>query len=136
MNFDGKGLVGGRLSTVVAKKLINNEAVVIYNASEVVIVGTKKAILEKFRRRVNASVKSNPDKGPKYDRIPSKILKRMIKGMLPNRTRTAERLLKNLKIYNNSIEGVEIEKLKDAEFNERHDSMTLGEISKELGGKW
>ena len=90
MLVDAKGLVCGRLSTKIAKSLIQGDTITIVNAQEAVIVGTKNGIMTKFRARVDAAVKSNPLRGPKYDRIPSKMLRKMVKGMLPNKKRTSE----------------------------------------------
>lgn len=84
MIVDGKNLIAGRLASKVAKAAVKGEKVIVINAEDVVIVGNKESTLEKFYTRTHASVLSNPHYGPKYDRIPSKILRRMVKGMLPN----------------------------------------------------
>ena len=139
MNVDASNLIAGRLSSKIAKKLINGENVVIVNAEKAIMVGRREEIVAKYKKKVDATVHSNPDFGPKYERIPSRILKRMIKGMLPNRKVTAERLMKQLKIYN----GVPIT-LKDTKFDvmtevankDKHDFITLKEIAELIGGRW
>lgn len=139
MIVDVNGMVAGRIATKIAKSLINGETVTAINAEGAVIVGTKEAILGKFRRRINASVKSNPYYGPKYDRVPSKMFKRMVKGMLPNRSRTVERLLKNLKVYNavpKELKDKKADGIGFSRYDERHDFMTLKEIAQLCGGKW
>jgi large subunit ribosomal protein L13 len=139
MIVDAKEMVVGRLASKLAKALINDEKVTIINAENAVMIGTKNSILRKYRARVNAAVKSNPHYGPKYDRIPSKMLRKMIKGMLSNKKRTNERQLTNLTIYNNvpsELIGSEMTIIEEAKFNNRNDAMTLGEIAKLLGGKW
>jgi len=139
MNVNAERMVAGRLSSKLAKALINGETITVVNAESAVVVGTKADVLKKFRTRVNASVKSNPHRGPKYDRIPSKMLRRMVRGMLPNKSRTRERLISNLKVYNSvpaELEKEEFGRIGGAEFNEKNDAMTLGEIAKLLGGKW
>lgn len=137
MIVDAKGLVAGRLASKIAKKLINGESVIIINGDAAVVVGKQSAIMPKFKQRVDAAVKSNPHYGPKYDRIPSKILRRMVKGMLPNKKRTAERLIDNLKVYNDNPKNLEkAEPIEEVRCNEKHDFMTLKEVAKQLGGKW
>jgi len=139
MIVNAEGLVAGRLASKVAKAAINGEDVVIINAEKVVLVGKQTAIMPKFKQRVEASVKSNPHYGPKYDRIPSKMLRRMIKGMLPNKSRTAESLLKQISIYNLTTDKVDTTKaitMEDIKCNQKHDFMLLGDVAKALGGKW
>ena len=137
MIVDAKGLVAGRLASKIAKKLINGESIIIINGDAAVVVGNESAIMPKFRQRVDAAVKSNPHYGPKYDRIPSKILRRMVKGMLPNKKRTAERLIDNLKVYNDNPKNLEkAETIEDVKCNEKHDFMILKEVAKQLGGTW
>lgn len=139
MIINAEGLVAGRLASKVAKETIKGETVVIVNASKVILVGKETAILPKFKQRVEAKVKSNPHYGPKYDRIPSKMLRKMIKGMLPNKKRTSERLLKQIKVYNEVPKNFNLDKVETLEklkFNQRNESMTLEEVAKKLGGKW
>jgi large subunit ribosomal protein L13 len=139
MIINADGLVAGRLASNIAKRIIKGEQVTIINAEKAIMVGSQSAIIPKIKQRVDATVKSNPHYGPKYDRIPSKMLRRMIKGMLPNKKKTAERLLKQLTIYNSVPKQINIEKtetIEKAKCNEKHDFMTLKKIANELGGKW
>ena len=132
-------LVAGRLASIVAKKIIKGEEVVVINSEKSIIVGTFEAIMPKYKMKVNASVLSNPHFGPKYDRVPSKMFRRMVKGMLPNKNRTSERLIKNLKVFNLGEHEVDISKaetIQKIKCNEKHDFMTLGEVASALGGKW
>jgi large subunit ribosomal protein L13 len=139
MIVNAEGLVAGRLASKVAKAAINGEEVIIINAEKAILVGTESAIMPKFKQRVDAAVKSNPHMGPKYNRIPSMMLRRMIKGMLPNRKKTAEKLLKQITVYNSLTDKVDASKaetIKGVECNEKHDFMYLGDVAKALGGKW
>ncbi|MDD3160269.1 MAG: 50S ribosomal protein L13 [Candidatus ainarchaeum sp.] len=139
MLVDAKGLVAGRLASNVAKAAINNEDVVIVNASEAIIVGNKEFTLSKYLQKRDVGVKSNPYFGPKFDRIPSKMLRRMVKGMLPNKQRTKESIIKKVMIYNDcpkEFVGKEFTTLDKVKFNEKHNFITIGELAKLLGGKW
>jgi len=139
MNIDGSGLVAGRLSSKIAKKMINGETVIIVNAENVIMVGRREEIVAKYKKKVDASVHSNPHYGPKYERIPSRILKRMIKGMLPNKKTTAERIMKQLKIYNGvpkDLKETTFETIGEVKCSEKHDFIALKEISELIGGKW
>jgi len=139
MIVDVKGTVAGRVATRVAKALINGENVVVLNAQDAVIVGNKESIVEKYTRRVDARVLSNPHFGPKYARIPDRMFRRMVRNMLPTKKSAKERLIKKLKVYNATPKDYAKEKaitFEESKFNERHNFMTFKELAMHLGGRW
>ena len=80
--IDGKGAVLGRLASYVAKEALKGEDVVILNCESIIVTGNRKFIRENFersRKRVGSG-----QKGPKISRSSEKIVKRAIRGMLPN----------------------------------------------------
>lgn len=80
--IDGKNAVLGRLASYVAKEALKGEQIVILNCDQVIITGNKKNIREEFeakRRKIGSG-----QKGPKHSRSTDKIVKRSIRGMLPN----------------------------------------------------
>ncbi len=80
--IDAKDAVLGRLASYVAKEALKGEEIVIINCDQVIITGNKRNIKENFeakRRRVGSG-----QKGPKYPRTSEKIVKRVIRGMIPN----------------------------------------------------
>ena len=80
--IDGKGAVLGRLASYAAKESLKGEEIVIVNCESVIITGNKKNIREDFekkKRRVGSG-----QKGPKVSRREDMIVKRAIRGMLPN----------------------------------------------------
>jgi len=139
MNVDVKGLVAGRVATKIAKALINGENVIVINAENAIIVGNKENIMQKYKMRVDAAVKSNPHYGPKYSRVPSSIFKRMVRNMLPTKGSTKDKMIKKLKVYNATPKELAKEKMQEFmeyKCNERHSYMTLKEIALQLGGRW
>jgi len=139
MIVDGCGMIAGRLATKIAKLIITGESVTVVNAESIVMTGNKVNIMENFKQRVDARVLSNPLYGPKYSRIPSKIFRRSVKGMLPDKNRTTERIIKRLTVYNSVPKELATQKMEVFEEfrdSERHKSMTLKEIAELLGGKW
>ena len=79
--IDGKGAVLGRLASYVAKQALKGEEFAILNCEKVIITGNKNHIVEYFRaqrRRVGST-----QKGPKVSRTSDKVMKRVIRGMLP-----------------------------------------------------
>lgn len=80
--IDGKGAVLGRLASYAAKKLLKGEEIIVVNVDEIIITGNRKDIRDKFEGRRNKV--GNNQQGPKYSRDTEKIVKRAIRGMLPN----------------------------------------------------
>ena len=96
--IDGKNAVLGRLGSYTAKEALKGEEIVILNCEQVIITGNKKNIKENFeskRKRVGSS-----QKGPKYHRTSEKIVKRTIRGMLPDhRKGRGKEALRRVKCY-------------------------------------
>ena len=107
--IDGKGAVLGRLASYVAKQALRGEDVVILNCEKVIITGNKKDIQDKFREK-RTKVGSG-QKGPKHSRNPERIVKRTIRGMLPNHRRgRGKQALKKIMCYNGIPREFENEK--------------------------
>ncbi|MBI2003986.1 50S ribosomal protein L13 [Candidatus Pacearchaeota archaeon] len=80
--IDGSGMVLGRLASYAAKESLKGEEIAIVNCSDILITGNRKRIEKEFlekRSRFGSS-----QKGPKHPRKTEKIVKRTIRGMLPN----------------------------------------------------
>lgn len=96
--IDGKNAVMGRLASFVAKESLKGEEIVIVNCEKILITGNKKDILENFeekRGRVGSG-----QKGPKYPRKSEMIVKRVIRGMVPNfRTGRGKDAYRRVKCY-------------------------------------
>jgi large subunit ribosomal protein L13 len=96
--IDGKNIALGRLASYTAKELLKGEEVAIVNCEAVIITGNKKDIKEKFeakRGRVGSG-----QQGPKHSRLTEKIVKRTIRGMLPDHRRGRGReAFKRVKCY-------------------------------------
>ncbi|MDP3986627.1 MAG: 50S ribosomal protein L13 [Nanoarchaeota archaeon] len=80
--IDGQGAVMGRLASFAAKEALRGEEIVIVNCDKVIITGNKKDIKDHFERK-KLRIGSG-QKGPKVSRRSDMIVKRAIRGMLPN----------------------------------------------------
>jgi large subunit ribosomal protein L13 len=107
--IDGKNMVLGRLASYVAKEALKGEDISIINCEEIVITGNKQNIraeLQEKRGRVGST-----EKGPKVSRTSEKIVKRAIRGMLPNyRTGRGRVAFKRIKCYVGTPKEFENEK--------------------------
>jgi|TARA_B100001971_G_C18170467_1_gene526793 large subunit ribosomal protein L13 len=72
----------GRVCSYAAKQALQGNEVVIINSEKAVITGNKKDIIIKYRTLKQKG--GHSQKGPKYVNIAYKILKRGIRGMLPD----------------------------------------------------
>ena len=79
--IDGKSAILGRLASYVAKEALKGEEIVILNCDQVIITGNKKNIEESFKER--RSRVGSSQKGPKHSKLSERIVKRTIRGMLP-----------------------------------------------------
>jgi len=109
---DGKDAVLGRLASYVAKEALKGEEVKVVNCEQIIITGNKKNIEENFaakRGRVGSG-----QTGPKHSKTNEKIVKRTIRGMLPNfREGRGKIAFKKIKCYVGiPKEFEEVEKIK------------------------
>ena len=80
--IDGKGAVLGRLANFAAKEALKGEEIAVVNCGEIIITGNKKDIRQDFEHRKKWV--GSTQKGPKNSLIPERIVKKTIRGMLPN----------------------------------------------------
>lgn len=96
--IDGKDAVLGRLASYVARNVIKGEDIIVLNCGEVLVTGGKKNLLDEFqkkRKRVGSG-----QKGPKVSKSSEKIVKKAIRGMLPNHRRgKGKEAYKRIKCY-------------------------------------
>jgi large subunit ribosomal protein L13 len=97
---DGRGTPLGRLASFAAKEALKGEEISVINCSEVIITGNfgaTKKIFDEKRGRIGSS-----QKGPKHPATSEKIVKRAVRGMLPDtRAGRGREALKRVKCYNN-----------------------------------
>lgn len=97
--IDASEHIMGRLATHVAKDLLNGEDIIILNAEKVVITGRKEEILSDYKQRRDRGVKGRNRRGPYYPRMPDRMLKRSIRGMLPYQQARGRTAFRKLRVY-------------------------------------
>ena len=100
--IDGSNATLGRLASYAAKQALMGKEIVIINANDVVIIGNRNNILEKYVIIVKKGGSSL--KGPKISRTPERLLKRTIRGMLPHKKGRGEDAVDKIKCYNETPE--------------------------------
>ena len=81
--IDDTNHIAGRLSSVVAKLLLNGNRVSIVNCDKIMISGTRSNIISEYQDFFEINSINHWKHGPKHPRRPDTIMKKMIKGMLP-----------------------------------------------------
>ena len=99
--INAEDAIMGRLASVVAKRILLGENIIIVNAEKGLISGDPGTIAKKYLQRYHIKTKSNPLKGPFYPRKPEQIMKRTIRGMLPYRKTRGKEAYKRLKVFAN-----------------------------------
>ena len=134
--IDGKGLILGRLASSVAKKLLNEKdmEIVIVNAERVVISGSKERIFKDYKQKKD---RGSREKGPFYPKMPDRIVKRTIRGMLPYKQAKGREALSRVKVYLGIPDEYEMMAQKKVEnagaerLSRKY--VTVGEVSEKLG---
>ncbi|MCL2114758.1 MAG: 50S ribosomal protein L13 [Methanobrevibacter sp.] len=140
MIIDGEGHILGRLASLISKKLLEGEDIVVLNSEKIVITGSKEWAYAKYKQRVDRASISNPrDLGPKYPRKPDDIFRRTVRGMLPYKKSKGRVAFKGLKAYMGvpkEFKESQTNTLPQAESKNIKKGIELGEISKLLGAKF
>lgn len=129
--IDATDLIAGRLASYVAKKLLEGENVEIINAEKAIVTGTKKAVLDHYKEKVE---RGDPHHGPFYPKAPERILRRMIRGMLPHKQARGREVYKRVKCFQGNEENKKAETLKNinASTLKTLKYITLKQLSNEL----
>ena len=107
MIIDGSNLILGRLATYVAKKALEGETVTILNCEKVIVTGSKEVLIKKFRERIT---RGHPYHGPIFPKMPDRIVRRAIRGMLPYKKEHGRNAFKHIKCFIGVPEGYSTQK--------------------------
>jgi len=134
--IDGEGLILGRLASAVAKKLMTEKdtEIVIVNAERVVISGSKERTFKDYKVKKDRGSK---EQGPFFPKMPDRIVKRTIRGMLPYKQAKGRDAFSRLKVYLSIPEEYEtaergkVESASAERLSRKY--VTVGEVSEKLG---
>lgn len=92
--YDATDVVMGRMASKIASQLLKShrdgagDNVIIINSEHAIISGSRERIVKDFQTRYELN---HPRKGPFYPRMPDRILKRSVRGMLPYQRKSSGR---------------------------------------------
>jgi len=136
--IDASRHVLGRLSGIVAKRLLTGERIVIVNAEKAVITGGRRMVLSKYKGKYDRGSK---EKGPYFPRHPERIFKRTVRGMLPWKSRRGREAFRRLRVFMGvpkELEGREFEVVEQAlleKVSKTDKYVTLAEVSVYIGAE-
>ncbi|MBI4021663.1 MAG: 50S ribosomal protein L13 [Candidatus Aenigmarchaeota archaeon] len=128
--LDADHCIAGRTASRAAKELLKGKTVAIVNAEKAVISGSPRATIVAYRERVD---RGDPYHGPFYPRTPERILKRMVRGMLPYKKTMGRDALKHLRVFVSvpaDLQSLPTVKAKDLPHGQK--AITLGELALHL----
>ena len=135
--IDATDLVLGRLATYAAKEALLGKEIRIINCEKAVISGKKKNVFDEYLHRMERGI---PRKGPFVHRMPDKLVRRTVRGMIPYKKARGKEAYKKIFCYVGvpeefkdkkavTVEGANISKLPTLK------SVDLKTLSKRLGAK-
>jgi len=101
--IDATDKILGRFCSQIAKKALLGDYIVIINAKDSIISGTKRDIHEKYLAKLKISTATNPLRGPFHERRPDTFMRRAIKQMLPRKKIRGKEALKRVHVYISDI---------------------------------
>ena len=127
---DAENAIVGRLGSYVAKELLKGNEVAVVNSEKAIISGDKKIIVEKIKkvRKIGGS----SQKGPKISKLPERLLKRKIRGMLPWDRAKGRAAFKRLRCYIGlgDVKEEELKEIKKLEHKKPIKYLTIEQIVK------
>ena len=130
--YDGKGAVFGRLASVITKDLLKGNFIELINCGEIIVSGKKELFVEKIRAKKKMGQGSSL-KGPKYIYAEDRLVKRMIRGMLPRDRFKGREAFKRLKCHIGKGDLTE-EDLKDIKEFKHTKPMRYSTVKEIIGG--
>ncbi len=135
--IDATNLILGRLATVAAKQALLGEDVVVVNCEKAIITGDRGMVLDKYLQKIHRGA---PLQGPYYPKQPDRIVRRIIRGMLPRKKAQGQAAFKRVMCYLGvpvqyagkeiiTIEAANVSKLASLKY------VRLDDIAKNLGAR-
>jgi large subunit ribosomal protein L13 len=134
--INAENTVLGRLASVVAKRLLDGEKIIIANADKILISGNQRSIVQKYQQRRKIKTKTNPLRGPFYPRHSDQIVKRTVRGMLPHQKSRGKDAYDRLLVFKDvpvALREKAFEEIPEVKnFNPKSPYLTLRELSSKI----
>ena len=133
---DASGLILGRAASLIARRLLQGESIVVVNAEKSLVTGSRSQVIAHFTAaRARGSVRS----GPHYPRYPDRIFRRTVRGMLPHLKSRGKVAFRRLEVHigvPDALKGATTETLEGARARPTvRPPITLEEVTRLLGAR-
>lgn len=96
MIIDATNSIVGRIATLAAKQALLGEEIIVVNCEKAYITGRKKYITDDYLRKRKQGTWAT---GPFYHRQPDRLVRRIIRGMLPYKQEKGKSAFKRIMCY-------------------------------------
>lgn len=132
--IDASGLILGRMASVVAKRLLQNEPIIIVNAEKATLSGKRLSRVKDAKTYLKIG---HPGKGPFHPRRPDQLVRRTVRGMLPHRQPKGANALRRLKVFigvPHELKAAQLQTIQAARVDKlKCPYITIETLAKEIG---
>lgn len=134
--IDATGCVLGRLATSAVETVLHEEEpLAIVNCEKAIVTGDREEVLARYRQK---HTRGTQRRGPFFPRVPDRLVKRTVRGMLPYKKSRGQAAYDRLRCYIGVPEELADEDaVQPAEAQPKSvtSAVEVGEISRSLGAK-
>jgi large subunit ribosomal protein L13 len=134
--YDVTGQVLGRVSTIIAKDLLKGEKVIVVNCEKSILSGNPKYTTETYARKFK---RGDTIHGPFFPRVPDRLFKRTVRGMLNYKKPRGRNALDNLTVFigiPEKLSGKTFDRAKAKDVSDlKTKYITLEDLSTAIGAK-
>jgi large subunit ribosomal protein L13 len=135
---DASNLILGRMATYVAKRALEGKRVIIVNAEQAVISGTKARVVARAKLKLKTRTLGNQAKAPTHPRRPDNYVRRVVRGMLPWKKSRGKDAFRRVQVFIGipvDYEGKPSVKIQDASASRlKVPYVSVAQLAQEIGG--
>lgn len=134
MIIDANELIVGRMATEVAKKALMGEKIDVVNCEKALVTGKKKEVFNRLKEKHKIG---DALKGPYFQKMSDRFIRRIIRGMLPYKQEKGKSAFKRVMCYigvPDEFKDKKFETIKNAHISKSKtlSYTTVGDICKHL----
>jgi large subunit ribosomal protein L13 len=135
--IDATNLIAGRMASHAAKQALLGHKVSIVNCNKAIMTGNPEYNIQKYHYLIKET--GQPQKGPFISRLPDRLVRRQIRGMLPKTTPRGRMAWKRIMCHcevPEELKGRKTQTLEwaDAKHLRTAKTITIQELCRALGG--
>jgi large subunit ribosomal protein L13 len=130
--INAEGAIFGRLCSFAARKALEGNTVIVVNSAKAIITGNRSNVIERYSE-IRKKGRSHSLRGPKIPKVPYMIVKRGIRGMLPNyREGIGKKAIERIFCYNTIPEEYKNQKMITLPTQKKLKSLPVEELARHI----